>query len=99
MQETLSVGRLQFSSRLILGTGKYATFDLMERALAESGTQCVTVAIRRIPLGPKGPTILDHIDRKTMAILPNTAGCFNAEEAVRTARLARELLEIGRAHV
>ena len=92
MSETLRVGRHEFTSRLILGTGKYATFDLMERALAESGTQCVTVAIRRVPLGKGEPTILDHIDTKRMTILPNTAGCFVADEAVRTARLARELL-------
>jgi thiazole synthase len=92
MQEALRVGRFEFASRLILGTGKYATFDLMERALAESGTRCVTVAIRRVPLGQGGPTILDHIDVKAMTILPNTAGCFVADEAVRTARLARELL-------
>lgn len=92
MTETLRVGGREFASRLVLGTGKYATFELMERALAESGTRCVTVAIRRIPISSGGPTILDHIDRERMTILPNTAGCFNAEEAVRTARLARELL-------
>jgi thiazole synthase len=92
MSDTLRVGRHEFASRLILGTGKYATFELMERALAESGTQCVTVAIRRVPTGKGEPTILDHIDTKRMTILPNTAGCFVADEAVRTARLARELL-------
>src|SRR5262245_14474213 len=92
MTDALRIGGREFGSRIVLGTGKYATFELMERALAESGTRCVTVAIRRIPLGQKGPTILDHIDRKAMTILPNTAGCFNADEAVRTARLARELL-------
>lgn len=92
MSETLRVGRHEFTSRIILGTGKYATFDLMERALAESGTQCVTVAIRRVPFGKGEPTILDRIDVKKMTILPNTAGCFVADEAVRTARLARELL-------
>jgi thiazole synthase len=92
MDGKLRVGPHEFASRLILGTGKYATFEEMERALDESGTALVTVAIRRVPLGQGGPTILDHIDRKRMRILPNTAGCFNAEEAVRTARLARELL-------
>ncbi len=92
MSETLRVGRHEFTSRIILGTGKYATFDLMEHALAESGTQCVTVAIRRVPIGKGEPTILDRIDVKRMTILPNTAGCFVADEAVRTARLARELL-------
>src|SRR5262245_42729448 len=90
-KETLRVGRFEFTSRLILGTGKYATFALMEKALVESGTQCVTVAIRRVPLGKGEPTILDHIPRG-MTVLPNTAGCFVADEALRTARLARELL-------
>ena len=92
MTTQLRVGPHEFASRLILGTGKYATFELMEKALAESGTQLVTVAIRRLPIGQGAPTILDHIDRAKMRILPNTAGCFTAEEAVRTARLARELL-------
>lgn len=89
MTSTLKVGRHEFTSRLILGTGKYATFQLMDEALAESGTQCVTVAVRRVPLGQPGESILDHIP-KTCVVLPNTAGCFTAEEAVRTARLARE---------
>ena len=96
MTNTLRVGKHEFTSRLILGTGKYATFRLMDDALAESGTQCVTVAVRRVPLGQPGRTglpreesILDHIP-KSCVILPNTAGCFTAEEAVRTARLARE---------
>jgi thiazole synthase len=88
----LRVGRFSFRSRIILGTGKYADFGTMERALAASGTECVTVAIRRIPLGSAAPTILDHIDKTKMTVLPNTAGCFNAEDAVRVARLARELL-------
>ena len=88
----LRVGRWTFGSRLILGTGKYADFPTMERALDASGTACVTVAIRRIPLGQAGPTILDHIDKARMTVLPNTAGCFTAEEALRVARLARELL-------
>lgn len=89
---TWKVGRFEFGSRIVLGTGKYADFPTMERALEASGTECVTVAIRRIPLGQGGPTILDHIDRKRMTVLPNTAGCFRADEAVRVARLARELL-------
>ena len=88
----MRVGSFEFGSRLILGTGKYADFATMERALAASGTECVTVAIRRIPLGQPGPTILDHIDKSKMTVLPNTAGCFNAEDALRVARLARELL-------
>ena len=90
--DALQVGRWSFGSRLVLGTGKYKDMGTMERALDASGTECVTVAIRRIPLGQPGPTILDHIDRKRFTILPNTAGCFRADEAVRVARLARELL-------
>jgi thiazole synthase len=89
MTEPLRIGRHQFSSRLILGTGKYADFRVMDEALAASGTQCVTVAVRRVPLGQPGESILDHIP-KSCVILPNTAGCFTADEAVRTARLARE---------
>lgn len=79
-------------SRIILGTGKYADLPTMERALDASGTACVTVAIRRIDFRQPGPTILDHIDRGRMVVLPNTAGCFAADEALRVARLARELL-------
>ena len=91
--EPLVLGEHTFTSRLILGTGKYATFEGMERALAISGTQCVTVALRRVNLDPQaGPSLLEHIDRERITILPNTAGCFDAESAVRTARLAREIL-------
>lgn len=90
--ERLTVGRWSFGSRLVLGTGKYKDFATMERALEASGTECVTVAIRRIPLGQPGETILDHIDRSRLTILPNTAGCFTADDALRVARLARELL-------
>lgn len=89
MTDTLRVGTHEFTSRLILGTGKYATFRVMDEALAASGTQCVTVAVRRVPLGQPGESVLDHIP-KSCVVLPNTAGCFTAEEAVRTARLARE---------
>ena len=85
----LTIGRHEFSSRLILGTGKYKTFEVMERALEASGTQCVTVAVRRVPLGQPGESLLDHIP-KSCILLPNTAGCYTAEDAVRTARLARE---------
>ncbi|MEW6073077.1 MAG: thiazole synthase [Planctomycetota bacterium] len=91
--EPLALGEHRFDSRLIVGTGKYASFELMAQALAISGTQCVTVAVRRVNLDPKqGPSLLDFIDRKRCAILPNTAGCFDAESAVRTARLSREIL-------
>lgn len=87
----LVIGGRTYRSRLFLGTGKYATFELMAKALEASGTECVTVAVRRIPLGDRSrPNLLDFIDRKRYTLLPNTAGCYTAEDAVRTARLARE---------
>ena len=91
--EPLVLGEHAFHSRLFLGTGKYPSFELMERAHRASGTECVTVAVRRVNLDPKaGPSLLDHVDRSRLTILPNTAGCFDAETAVRTAELAREIL-------
>jgi thiazole synthase len=88
------IAGLEFTSRLFVGTGKYATFELMRDALAESGCQVVTVAVRRERLTDKsGRNILDFIDPGRYTLLPNTAGCFNADDAVRTARLGRELLE------
>ena len=92
--EPLRLGDLEFHSRLFVGTGKYATFEEMRSALEISRTECVTVAVRRVNLDPsKGESILDFIDRDRCRILPNTAGCFDAESAVRTARLSRELLD------
>ncbi len=91
--ETLRIGPHTFASRLMVGTGKYASFEEMEAALDLSGTDCVTVAVRRVNLDGDGPWLLDHIDRSRYTVLPNTAGCFDAESAVRTARLAREILE------
>jgi len=88
--EPLVIGSHSFQSRLILGTGKYQTLPLMAEALEASETQCVTVAVRRLKLADTGENILDHIDTKRYTLLPNTAGCFNAEDAIRTARLARE---------
>jgi len=91
--EPLVLGRHRFRSRLLVGTGKYASFAEMERALAISATECVTVAVRRVSLDPSaGGSLLDFIDRERYTILPNTAGCFDAESAVRTARLSREIL-------
>ncbi|MEQ1893166.1 MAG: thiazole synthase [Planctomycetota bacterium] len=91
--EELRIGGENFRSRLFVGTGKYASFEEMAACLALSGTECVTVALRRLELGPgKGPSLLDFIDRERYRILPNTAGCFDAATAVRTAVLARELL-------
>lgn len=93
-QDTLKIGPYELSSRLIVGTGKYPSMEVMQEAHAASGTQMVTVAIRRINLDdPSGKTMLDYIDRNRYTLLPNTAGCYTSKEAVLTARLARELLE------
>ena len=89
----LVLGGHTFRSRLFVGTGKYKSFAETREALAISGTECVTVAVRRVNLDPsKGESLLDFIDRRRITILPNTAGCYDAPSAVRTARLARELL-------
>jgi len=91
--DPLVLGEAVLGSRLLVGTGKYASFEQMEEALEASGTQCVTVAVRRVNLGDKtGPSLLDHVDRSRYTILPNTAGCFEAKTAIRTAVLAREIL-------
>ena len=88
----LRVGPHTFRSRLILGTGKYATAALMREAIAASGAELVTVAIRRLNLDRPGePSLLDELDRSRITLLPNTAACYTAEDAIRTARLAREL--------
>ncbi len=81
-----------FTSRLIIGTGKYRTFDEMKAAHRASGAEMVTVAVRRVPLDRSSESFLDHLD-SSLQILPNTAGCYTAEEAIRTAHLAREALE------
>lgn len=87
----LVIGKHEFESRLFLGTGKYEDLDVMRQALEVSGTQCVTVAVRRMKLGvPAGKTLLDYLDLDRYVLLPNTAGCFTAEDAVRTAMLGRE---------
>jgi thiazole synthase len=89
----LVVGKFQFRSRLITGTGKYANYALMRQCLTASGCEVTTVAVRRERLVDKeGHNILDYLDLKRYTILPNTAGCFSAEDAIRHARLARELL-------
>ncbi|MFM8496982.1 MAG: thiazole synthase [Planctomycetia bacterium] len=89
----LHVGGLTLQSRLVVGTGKYASYAEMARCLAASGTDCVTVAVRRERLvNSSGENILDHLDATRYTILPNTAGCFTAADAVRVARLGRELL-------
>lgn len=81
----------EFSSRLIIGTGKYRNYDEMKAAHRASGAEMVTVAVNRVPLDGKTESFLDHLD-PAMQILPNTAGCYDAEHAIRTARLAREAL-------
>ncbi len=87
----LVIGAHTFKSRLFVGTGKYADLDVMREALDVSGTECVTVAVRRMQLGvPKGKTLLDYLDTDRYKLLPNTAGCFTADDAIRTARLGRE---------
>ena len=97
MPATLKIGHVDLSEiphRLICGTGKYADFDVMRRALDASGCKVVTVAVRRERLVDKeGRSLLDYLDLSRYTILPNTAGCFSAEDAVRVALLGRELLE------
>src|SRR6266581_3474265 len=90
MDTSLVIGGKEFASRLIVGTGKYGSLDIMRQAHEESGAQMVTVAIRRVSLPGSGESILDHIDPSRYTLLPNTAGCYTADEAVRTAYLARE---------
>ncbi len=92
--DTLSIGGFELRSRLIVGTGKYPSVETMQAAHEASGAGMVTVAIRRINLDDaQGRTLLDFIDRQRYTILPNTAGCYNAKDAVLTAQLARELLQ------
>lgn len=89
----LSIAGRTVESRLFVGTGKYASYDLMQRALEASGCRVVTVAVRRERLvNERGESLLDFIDTGRYTILPNTAGCFTADDAVRVARLGRELL-------
>lgn len=89
----LVLGTHRFRSRLIVGTGKYTTFDLMRDCLEASGAEVITVAVRRERLiDAQGRNILDFIDLARYTILPNTAGCYTAEDAVRVARLGREIL-------
>lgn len=92
MSDTFSLAGKIFSSRLIIGTGKYRSYSEMQAAHRASGVEMVTVAVNRVPLDRKTESFLDHLDLK-LQILPNTAGCYDADHAVRTARLAREALE------
>jgi len=92
MSDELVIAGRSFRSRLILGTGKYRSFPEMARAHAASGAEIVTVAVRRVNLTDRAKeSLLDYIDRDRIFLLPNTAGCYSADEAIRTARLAREV--------
>jgi len=92
--EPLTLGPLTIRSRLIVGTGKYENYEIMQRALDASGTEVVTVAVRRERLiDAEGRSLLDFLDLDRYTILPNTAGCFSADDAVRVARLGREILD------
>ena len=90
-QDSWTLGGRTFHSRLIVGTGKYASNQQTKDALEASGTEMVTVALRRIDFSQAGPNLLDVIDRKRYVLLPNTAACYTADEAIRTLHLAREL--------
>ena len=85
----LKIGPFELRSRLIVGTGKYASFEEMARALEASGAEMITVAVRRVNLDRSKESMLDFIDPKKYILLPNTAGCYTKEEAVRTARMGR----------
>lgn len=93
--DDLVIGQRRFKSHLLVGTGKYASFEQTREAIETSGAEIVTVAIRRTNIGqnPGEPSLLDYLPPSRYTLLPNTAGCFNAQDAVRTLRLARELLD------
>src|SRR5215212_1054473 len=92
MQDILRIAGREFSSRLFVGTGKYRSFHEMARCHAASGAEVVTVAVRRVNLTDQTQeSLIDYIDRSKMFILPNTAACYTADEAIRTARLGREV--------
>lgn len=92
---SLRIAEYSFNSRLLVGTGKYRDFDQTGEAIAASGAEIVTFAVRRTNLGQDGtaPNLLDVVSPERFTLLPNTAGCYNAKDAVRTCRLARELLD------
>jgi thiazole synthase len=91
MSDPFIIAGRQFHSRLIVGTGKYRSFQETARALEASGAGMVTVAVRRVNLDRNKESLLDYIDPKKYFLLPNTAGCYTADEAIRTARLGREV--------
>src|SRR5262245_65539668 len=93
--DPLLIAGKSYGSRLLIGTGKYKDFAETRAAVDASGAQIVTVAIRRTNIGqdPKQPSLLDYLPPSKYTLLPNTAGCYTADDAVRTLRLARELLD------
>jgi thiazole synthase len=91
MADELVIAGRKFNSRLLIGTGKYETFELMREALDKSGAEIVTIAVRRINISDRSKeSLLDYIDTDKYTLLPNTAGCYTVDDAVRTARLGRE---------
>lgn len=91
LTDRLVIAGREFSSRLMVGTGKYADFQQMARAIEVSGAEIVTVAVRRVNISDRSKeSLLDYVDPKKYTLLPNTAGCYTADDAVRTCRLARE---------
>jgi len=92
MKDDFVIAKKKFISRLIVGTGKYKSFQQTAKAIKSSGADMVTVAVRRVNItNKKQPTLMDYIDPKKITYLPNTAGCFNSYDALRTLRLAREI--------
>src|SRR5476649_2795041 len=93
--DTLTIAGKTYQSRLLVGTGKYKDFDETRRAIEASGAEIVTVAIRRTNIGQNAnePSLLDSLPPSKYTYLPNTAGCYTADDAVRTLKLARELLD------
>src|ERR671920_2157799 len=91
---SLRIGDFEITNRLFVGTGKYANYEVMQKALDASGCQVVTVAVRRERLiDAQGKSLLDYLDLNRYVILPNTAGCFSADDAIRVSLLGRDLLE------
>jgi len=91
MNPPLTIAGVSFNSRLIVGTGKYVNGEQTRDAVEASGADMVTVAVRRVKLDRTSPSLLDYLDINRLKILPNTAGCYTADEAIRAARLAREV--------
>jgi len=90
-RDPLVIAGREFNSRLMVGTGKYSSFQQMVQALEVSGAEIITVAVRRVNIADRNKeSLLDHIDLEKYTLLPNTAGCYTADDAVRTCRLARE---------